>query len=483
MKSARIWKKHYSKRKRTELIKTVLIFALSAILCIQAILIFKSRSLDNIFFNDSDSDIILNNADVTNLYFEYTAPEYIMVNRNGSRDVFYSDNEYYILAQQLLQEINRNVFMPDVKPAFAQDGLFDKLTELDSVYISYPSRRYPKYAAQFINNSSETLSPLVSFYTKVILVPETAEEKNYITVYIKDDKTGKAVKVPTLVASDELIKYMDKIKGLNKKEYSFAHELNLNVQNTKEETLPAPETELKGDILIPHKNLSLPQVSVISPVEFNQNPSDFGTSPAAEEVMSAFGFNTTDSRQYYDNSGVLVCVDEKATLKLFPGGVIEYNSVNQQSGLNLTGSSRLSPDNSYILSFTGISRIINSVIPLAGNTERSFKIRLTELQSESVEVSEYKFMFDYYINGIRILNSPYHGIEATAVDGKLISMRIDLKRFESSYTETTTEELVSAIDKFYLERKGSSPVVISNAYLAYPVQQDSESITPQWMIY
>ena len=84
--------------------------------------------------------------------------------------------------------------------------------------------------------------------------------------------------------------------------------------------------------------------------------------------------------------------DERATLKLYPGGVIEYSSVNKASGLNLTGSSKLTGNNSYFLSITGISRIINSIIPLAGNMDRSFKIRLTDLQSESVEVSEYKFI-------------------------------------------------------------------------------------------
>lgn len=484
MRNRRISEKRHIKRKRTEFFKSVLIFMLTGLLCFQTAMLIKTRSLSGMLFHrSSEAEMILNDEDVINLYFEYTAPEYIMVNRDGNRDVFLSDSEYYQKAQLLLQEINRNVFMPDTNAEPAEDGIFDRLTEIDSVYISYPYRRYPKYSAQFLNNTQESLSAYISYYTKVILVPETAEEAEKITVYIKDEKTGKAVKIITPVASSELVKYMNEIKGLNKKDYSFAHELNLGTAKASANATLSAGTEVDGDILIPLKNLSFPEISVLSPLELGQNPTESGVSPAAEEIMRAFGFTPSGARRYSDNSGVLVCVDEKATLKLYPGGVIEYSSVNRQSGLNLTGSSRLTGDNSYFLSFTGVSRIINSVIPLAGNSEKSFKIRLTDLQSESVEVSEYKFMFDYYLNGIRVSNLPYHGIEATTVEGRLTSMRIDLKRFESSYNEQTVEVLVSAIDMFCLDKKGTSPVTVSDAYLAYPVKDKLEGLSAGWIIY
>ena len=476
-------KKRHTRKKRAEIFKSVLIFVLLVLFCFQAVLIIKTRSLSNLLFHrSSDSDIILNDDDVINLYFEYTAPEYIMVNRGGNRNVFFSDSEYYQNAQIFLQEINRSVFMPDIKAEPIENGIFEKLTEIDSVYISYPYRRYPKYSAQFLNNTEETLSSFISYYTKVILVPETPEEKDNITVFIQDEKTKSAVKISTTLASANLIKFINEIKGLNKKDYSFAHEFNFGntLSNSKNPSLI--ETKINGDILVPLKSFNLPQVSVHSPLELGQNPAESGISHAAEEVMQAFGFTSSGARRYSDNNGVLVCVDEKATLKLYPDGIIEYTAVNKQSGLNLTGSSRLTNDNSYFLSFTGISRIINSVIPLAGNTEKSFKIRLTDLQSESVEVSEYKFMFDYYINGIRIKNAPYHGIEATAVEGRLANMRINLKRFESSYSETTVESLVSAIDKFCLSRKDNTSVTISDAFLAYPVKDGTDTLTAGWII-
>lgn len=483
MKTVKTSKKQHTRKKRTEFLKSVLIFALIGLLLFQAVLLVKTQSLSNLFFRRlSETEIILNDNDVINLYFEYTAPEYIMVNKNGNRDVFFSDSEYYQKAQVLLEEINRSVFLPDTKVEPVEDGLFDRLTEIDSVYISYPYSRYPKYSAQFLNNTEEALSSFISYYTKVILVPETAEEKEKVTVYIQDEKTKSAVKIPTAISSLDLIKYMNEIKGINKKDYSFAHETKLNSSQTASDALPVNKTKINGDILIPLKNLSFPEVSVLSPLELGQNPAESGASPAAEDIMQTFGFTSSGARRYSDNNGVLVCVDEKATLKLYPGGVIEYNSINKQSGLNLTGSSRLTGDNSYFLSFTGICRIINSLVPLAGNTEKSFKIRLTNLQSESVEVPEYKFMFDYYINGIRIVDAPYHAIEATTVEGRLTSMRIALKRFESSYSESPVEPLVSAIDKFCLERQESSSITVSNAYLSYPVGGNATSLTAGWMI-
>ena len=483
MKNSVRSKKRDTRKKRAEIIKSVLIFVLLGLFCFQAALIIKTQSLSNFLFHrSSNSDIILNDDDVINLYFEYTAPEYIMVNRDGNRNVFFSDNEYYQKAQIFLQEINRSVFMPDIKPEPIENDIFEKLTEIDSVYISYPYRRYPKYSAQFLNNTEETLSSFISYYTKVILVPETEEENDNITVFIQDEKTKSAVKISTTLSSSNLIKFINEIKGLNKKNYSFAHEFNFGKTLSGSKNPSLIETKINGDILVPLKNLSLPQVSICSPLELGQNPVESGISHAAEEVMQAFGFTSSGARRYSDNNGVLVCVDEKATLKLYPDGIIEYTAVNKQSGLNLTGSSRLTNDNSYFLSFTGISRIINSIIPLAGNTEKTFKIRLTDLQAESVEVSEYKFMFDYYINGTRIKNSPYHGIEATAIEGRLTSMRINLKRFESSYSDNTVDSLISAIDKFCLNQGNNTSITISNASLAYPVKDGTNTLAAEWII-
>lgn len=482
-KHKKITEKRLSRKKRTELFKSVLVFVLLALFCFQCFLIFRTNSLSGmIAIHSSDAEIILNDEDVINLYFEYTAPEYIMVSRDGNRDVYYSNSEYYQKFQLLLQEINRSIFMPDIKAEYAEDGIFDRLTEIDSVYVSYPCRRYPKYTAQFLNNSSDTLSSFITSYTKVIIVPKTEEESETVTVYIKDDKTGKAVRISTAAASDPLKKYIDGIKGLDKKDYAFSQELKLGQANTSADSSVVPAAELGGNILIPLKNLSVPDILVQPPLEFSQGLSD-GASYAAEEVMRAFGFSPSNARRYSDNSGVLVCVDERATLKLYPGGVIEYSSVNKESGLNLTGSSKLTGNNSYFLSITGISRIINSIIPLAGNMDRSFKIRLTDLQSESVEVSEYKFMFDYYINGIRITGSPYHGIEATAVEGRLTSVRINLKRFETTHNETVVEPLISAIDRFCRTRSENTPVSVNNVYLAYPLAEGLKEIKADWAVY
>ena len=477
MKNIRILKKRTEKRKRTEVIKSVLIFILISLLCLQAILILKSSTLTNMIFNrSSETEIILNDDDVINLYFEYTAPEYIMVNKGSARDVFFSDSEHYQRAQIILQEINRYLFMPDINPQFVEADVFNKLTESDSLYISYPYRCYPKYLAQFLNTTEEKLSSLISYYTKVVLVPDTSSGNEKITVFIQDEKTKNAVKVSTPVSSTDLVKFLSETKGKDKKNYSFAHE---NAALSGVEPVVLKNTKINEDILVPQKHLSMPEIMIFSPLEFSQ---DMGISPVAEDIMLAFGFAPSDARRYSDNNGVLVCVDEKATLKLYPNGVIEYNSVNKQSGLNLTGSSRLTVNNSYFLSFTGISKIINALIPLAGNTEKSFKVRLTDLQSESVEVSEYKFLFDYYINGIRIKNAPYHGIEATAVEGRLTSMRIDLKRFENTYAEKPVELLGYSLNNFYNEHKDASSVSVSSAYLAYPITEKSNTITADWLI-
>lgn len=479
MKSFRIYQKRHMQRKRIEIIKSALIFILLFIFIFQIFLLIRTQSISGLLSQySSEGEIILSDDDVTNLYFEYTAPDYIIANRGQNRNVYFNDSKIYQNAQLILEEINRSIFMPDVKVEAAPAGLFEELTSRNCLYISYPSRRYPKYSAQFLNSSQENISPYISSYTKLILLPDTEEDSEHITAYIKDDKTGASVKINTSVASSSLINFLDNIEDLERKDYSFAHELNQVELN--EESLS--NVRLNGDILIPLTPLSFPAVSVSVPHEFNNINEDGGASYAAEEIMQTFGFTPSTARRYAD-SGVLVCVDEKATLKLYSNGIIEYNSVNKESGLNLTGSSRLTNDNSYFLSFTGISRIINSVISFSGNTENAFKIRLTELQSESVDVSQYKFMFDFFVNGLRVTSTPYHWIEATAIDGKLTSMRIDLKRFESTDEIIETETIVSALNRFKTERSGNTEVFVQDAYLAYPYKNDASNLSPSWTVF
>ena len=128
----------HSRLKRNDYFKNVLLISLSLLLFFQGFLISRTTSLYSMLFNSSffGSEMILNDEDVTNLYYEYTAPEYIMANHDGSRDVFYNDSKKYQEAQQFIEEVNRNIFLPDVKIEYIEDEIFDKLTEIDSLYVS-----------------------------------------------------------------------------------------------------------------------------------------------------------------------------------------------------------------------------------------------------------------------------------------------------------------------------------------------------------
>ena len=470
----RMLKEKYLRKKRTEFLKSVLIVVLSVsfISLTYSVIKSQSHSSGSKFSSVYDQASVSGGADAINLYFNYASPEYILFNTEAGRDVFYTDSEPYAKAQKILEDVNRSIFLPDVKAEESAYNPFSDIGENNLLYISYPYHRYPKLTAQFFESRSSKLSEIISSYKKVILSP-SEKSTDGIDVYIKDEKTEKIYKIKSSVASAGLQKLLGGTKRLDDRNHSFAYELNLGKSSS---------TVLRSDIIIPLKTQYLPLISAAPPSAFEKIRDGFTDDGISGKILEAFGLKESHIRQYIDRDNILVCVSETATLKLYPDGIVEYNAVDKKSGLNLSGNTRLSPENSYFLSFTGISKIINSVIPLSQNNEKSFRIRLTDLMSEAAEVTEYKFMFDYYLNGARIISAPYHAIEATTVDGYLTAMRMDLKTLESHNEKAASEPLFAAIDRYCADKQSLSTILISECNRSYDISKNKSSVTAGWIV-
>lgn len=466
------------RRKRTEFIKSVLI----ALLFFYLVMLIYSISKEGWFLVDtaeSGTYLANDNSEAVNLYFSYAAPEYVLLNTETGRDIFYTDSDIYLKAQKILQDVDRSLFSFNGKFEKGED-IFTDIKDRNLVYISYPYHRFPKLAGQMFENPSSKLSEVISSFKKLILLP-AEKEGDGILAYIKDEKTNEVFKMQTSVPSSGLYKLLDSVKRLDDKLCTFSYELNLN--SLKENTIDKKiSTYLRPDIIIPSKAQYLPNISITPPEEFEKLKLGFTKEGISSKILNSFGFKDSYIRQYINSDNTLVCVSDNATLKLSPDGVLEYSAVSKRGGVNLMGSTKLSVENSYLLSFTGVSRIINAVMPLADNDEKTFKIRLTDLQAESFEVSEYKFMFDYYLNGTRIIPGLYHAIEATTVDGYLTSMRIDLKTFRNTSEKSAVESLISAIDKFCEDKKTEGAISVSECIRCYRPKNDKSLFSAGWLV-
>lgn len=471
LKEQRLEKKRMQ-RKRTEALKSVLIAVLAASFCFFAYSVKKNQKLIGGTSSYASEPVhISEESEAINSYLSYASPEYVMFNTEAGRDVFYTDSELYSRSLEILEDVTRSIFLPDVKPEEESENIFESIGEKNLLYVSYPYHRYPILTAQFFEGRTSRLTELVSSYKKVILLPSENASEN-IEVYIKDEKSEKVYKIKSNVPSAGLWKLLGSAKKLDDKNYSFAYELNLNKSTS---------TTLRSDILVPLKPQYLPTVSASCPSAFEKMRNGFTGGGALIKIIDAFGLSQSSIRQYIDKDNVLVCVSASATLKLYPDGILEYSAIDKKNGFKLSGNTRLNAGNGYFLSFTGVSGIINSLIPISANTEKSFRIRLTDLISESEEVAEYKFMFDYYLNGVRIYSPPYHSVEATVVDGCLTAMRIDLKTVESHYEKAAAEPLFTAIDRYCEEKKGQGSVTVSECSRIYDMSQ-GEKTAAGWLV-
>lgn len=476
--------KGYAKRKkRTEIIKTVLIVVLFLTFVFLGYKLlgtghFLTPKSYHTQSGAAANSLILNSEDAINLYFEYTSPEYIMLSREGGREVFYCDSEYYARAEKILKEVNECLFASDLKITEVTDlKSFAELVATNSLCASYACRRYPKYSMQFFGSGDGKILDYVQSYKKLTVVP-AEDGKGGLSVYITDEKTEKTFKISSDIPSTALIKIMGAVRETGTKKYSYAYELNFGKepQNSGE----IKTVGINPDILIPLVKLSKPDAEAKVPSVFSSGNSG---GELAAEIAEIFGMNVGSLKQYIDKENTVVCVSESATLKIFSNGIVEYSASPINGGLNLAGSNENNSEDSYFYSFTGVSRIVNALGKLSKNDETSVKIRLSELQAESTEVAEYKFMFDWYLEGIRVFTQPYHGIEAYVSDSKLEFLRINLKQFNLGYGETETEPLLSAVDRYYAERPDDSRRSITGCNLVYVLSENSKEMPVKWNVF
>lgn len=478
--------KAVKRKKRTEFLKTVFIFVLLFVFVFLGYKIIKTKRLisPEALRADSasgESGAITNNEDAINLYFEYTSPDYIMLSREGAREVFYCDSEYYQKAEKIIKEANKSIFMPDAEITEVEDEkAMSSLIALNSLCASYTYRRYPKYSIQFLSGGDNKISNNIQTYKKMIVVPGE-KEKDSLSVYITDEKTEKTFKVSTSVSSAALMRLMNVVKEDGAKKYSYAYELNFGKEPKNSGGIKT--VGMNPDILIPLVKISKPEAEVRVPSVFGRGMGGSSGGELVAEIAQTFGMNMGSLRQYIDKENTVVCVSEAATLKIYSNGVVEYNAAPLKGGINLAGGTKLNSGNSYFYSFTGVARIINALSKLARNDDSLVKIRLSDLQSESTEVAEYKFIYDWYLDGVKVLSRPYHGVEATVSEGRLSYMRMNIKQFDTGYRQIETEPLLSAIDRYFAERPEDSRRSITDCRLVYPLEEGTESMQAKWNVY
>lgn len=423
--------------------------------------------------------------------FDLFQPQYFAVTRaDGSRDVFRGHSELYQELKPLLRTLTDSLYKGKAAPVTIETdkerGKWYESLQTDSIYLKLPSRVDTQVYTQMLGLESSNVCKELSGYQEM----SVSVEGGKVILYFFDESANRVVSFHTALDGTEIKSIIDNAVRIVAKNYVFAFETDKSeVADSPSEVFLSTNTKLRDTMLIPAVTVSTPQLIVQTPTVTERM--DF-----RQKVFDLFGYHTSDIRQYTDENGVQVFVDEYSTLKIHADGFVEYKANEPKYGLSLMGEQKPTKANVRFQSLIGVERIALRLMEISGIGIDAgvYSLALRELTGGESAEDSVKLRLEYCFEGRPIdFESPEGGrrsaVSAVVSQGKLAQMSCYLKElsaveessyFSSEWELTPNESLFNAIERYNADK--SDIQQIQDGYLYYPVPYASTQVHTVWKI-
>jgi hypothetical protein len=329
------------------------------------------------------------------------------------------------------------------------DEWLESLSE-QSIYVEYPVSVTPSLLASILGEKNEKFHASAEKIKDVIIIPR-GESSVEVAIRDEDGKGASLIVIDDekyALPSDVIAMYADR----NRRDgyYEFAFSTLLGEGSLGESTVSIDDLVLFSD-----NYSSIHNISASDPLlKGNYSP-----------VLKSFSFNAQPLRHYKDDNGCENYVENYATVKIHPDGYIEYSAVVPEKGIEITQSNK----NEY--------ELLNSAIDFAEKVWQSVSDESLNVLLSGIEKTDTgtKFTFDYYYLGREVAiryeldgEEPlYHAIEIETRDGRIVSYRQYMRRYEETESSSPQESFVAALDYFVDLLSGSDNVKITDLYPGY----------------
>ena len=252
--------------------------------------------------------------------------------------------------------------------------------------------------------------------------------------------------------------------------------LQMNMDKTSPDDAVQMKTLLDSFLVLDSASTAISEKAEIISI----NPMEEGKT---DGVVTCFSFNPGSIYRYVDSFGTIVYLENDASLKIHKNGLVEYEALEKEYGIPLSGG-------------RGLYESLNSAIRFAGKVYSSAvsDSKFTMNVASDIAFSqsgEMKFSFDYYYEGTPISTAidgedgkMEHAAEMTVENGKITGFKMLLREYRETDNTRETMNIYGAIDKVALEYADSEePVKIADMFLAYKEDGQSERLYPVWIGY
>lgn len=418
------------------------------------------------FFGSGDSQSVAYSGE--QLYEITTKPRRIIVNGGGAREIFAKESDYYNEAMQYI-----NVLLSEPENMVISQITYEEwknLFKAKSVFVDYGyCMDYASLNRLYgISNSAGQFRQATNF-SGFIITPDDVmgtctlctlnEADNVVTKFTFDADTQK------------ILKFIENTTYQKQQNDAFSFEINLDTMTTAENEVERQVSFSPMTLLNVSPELERDAVLTAGDI--------FGSSEElevfAERMLGVFGHKPSSLRKTVQSDGTITFVENKATIKFYYDGTIEYNAVSKENGMKISNSSA----NSYqaICDVLGVAAMLWDKSGIeAQNLDYHLASDYTD-NKENVYTVNVDNMFEGVV--INYNNVTEHAISAKVEDGYITNLVVHLSNISKSEQKREILPVLMAIDTVYAS-EGSNGMIIDDVYKCYDFDESGKGVT-KWV--
>lgn len=335
-----------------------------------------------------------------------------------------------------------------------------------SIYVEYPISFSMDMFCRIMRVDAENSPTEIKNIREFVILPST-EESN-VCLLVRDNE-------------DKNISYAYILSG----KYEFpAEDLSVYTTSSKERCEPAFST---GLLLEKENTVSLSPLVLFSdskPENTVLNPVSLINEESVEKLLRNFSFNPLTANHYISENKTENYIENYGSIKIYPDSIFEYTSIDAEKGILLDESG-----NAY--------NMLNSTIDFAEKTwrcvsDKQFDVLVTSNLSDFDYSKPYTFKFNYYFNGCPVEvdikssyghENLYSSIEATVINGRLISYRQYMCHYNALGSASISDDFLTALDNFIktVDSAYDENAVINDIYIGYLDSGKRENLSARWL--
>lgn len=398
-------------------------------------------------------------------YANAIRPQKIVISSGKSREVYHPTQKSYDEAYEIVDSVITSLLQTQSpRSAVIKEDEWQSFLKGKSIYIDYGFNMDMNSLANSFSHPVGT-SPLSGGNVSDIMITGDSITKEGIVCML--DKTNNTItKYWVDYKGDELLDYIKSITfGRNQnQDFAFEHGLDISPENA----LIKRDILLSSLVLLPRDTDNMYKISVSNPLD--------NEGIAFDRIVSAFEYTPSSLRKSVTHDGVASYVENNATIRIDPNGLIEYNAVEAEKGI-LLQSVTAEP---FTL-VSKITQIANEVWNASGN-DGMLDVRLV---SDLVEPRDGEFIvkMNYFFMGTPVItqfdgNSPINNaIYAHVQNGYLKNFKMLMRSFEKVDEIVPTIPVIRALDSLTeLFRSRNSTVLIDDIFKCYSSENNIDTV-------